>query len=61
MFSVLLEQRFCTSVCSTSLNEYVNGLVFYFHYRLVLVTGKGKLGHQIASSLVKLILPAQLR
>jgi len=60
MFSVLHEQRVCTSVCST-LNEYDNSIEIYFHYMLVLVTGKGNLGHQIASSLVKLILPTQLR
>jgi hypothetical protein len=61
MFSVLHEQKVCTSVCSTSLNEYENDIVFYCYYRLVLMTGQGNLGHQIASSLVKLILPTQLR
>jgi hypothetical protein len=61
MFSVLHEQRVCTSVCSTSLNEYKNCMVLYCYYRLVLMTGKGNLGHQIASSPVKLILPTQLR
>lgn len=57
MFSVLHEQRVCASVCSMSLNEHENGIVYYCYYRLVLMTGKGNLGHQIASSLVKLILP----
>jgi len=60
MFSVLHEQRVCTSVCSM-LKEYENCIEFYFHYRLVLVTGKGNLGQQIASSIAKLILPTQLR
>ena len=56
MFSVLQEQRVCTSVCSTSLDEYGNGTELYYCYGLILMTGKGNLGHQIASSLVKLTL-----
>jgi hypothetical protein len=59
MFSILREQRVCTSVCST-LNEYDNCIKFYFCYRLILVREKGNLGHQIECSLVKLILPTQL-
>jgi hypothetical protein len=37
-------------------NEYRNGTGLCCYYRVVLMTGQGNLGHQIASSLVKLIL-----